>query len=96
MRLDFYETNILVHTLSGLEKNPKATAAKMKMKIIEDLYALFAHTDKEYTLLKVAVKSLIDKLEKLSDDEIMLIVEDNRNNNIIASVYYEVPAKPHS
>lgn len=91
MRLDFNETNILVQTLAEMEKSPKTPMTKTK--IIETLYALGVHTDKKYTILKVTVKSLIEKIEKLSDDDVLQILADNRNNNIIASVCYELPNK---
>ena len=74
-----------MQTITELNKNPKAPINKMK--IIETLYALCVHT-----VLKVAIKNLISKLEKLSDDDINRILADHKNNNIIASVCYELPA----
>lgn len=79
-----------MQTITELNKNPKAPINKMK--IIETLYALGVHTDKKHTVLKVAIKNLISKLEKLSDDDINRILADHKNNNIIASVCYELPA----
>lgn len=89
MRLDFNETNILAQVLAELEKNPKAHINKIK--IIEALYALGIHTDKKYAVLKVAVKSLISKLEMLSDDDVGKILLDNQNSNIVSSVCYQLP-----
>ena len=89
MRLDFNETNILVQTIAELEKSSKTTITKMK--IIETLYALGVHTDKKHVILKVSIKSLISKLERLSDDEIICLLADHKNNKIIASVCYELP-----
>lgn len=89
MRLDFNETNILVQTIAELEKSSKITINKVKL--IETLCALGIHTDKKNIVLKVSIKSLVSKLEKLSDDDINRIMADNKNNNIIASVCYELP-----
>ena len=90
MRLDFNETNILVQVLTVLEKNPKVIINKIKLS--ETLYALFAHTDKKYAILRMSIKSLMAKLEKLSDDDILRILEDSKNEKIINSVCYELPA----
>lgn len=91
MKLDFNETNILVRTIKELEENSKAPITKMK--IIEMLYTLFSRTDKKYTILKVSVKSLKTKIDKLSDDDINQILADSKNNNIAASVCYHLPEK---
>lgn len=78
-----------MQTIAELDKNPKASINKMK--IIETLYALGVHTDKKHIVLKVSIKNLISKLEMLSDDDINRILSDHKNNNIIASVCYELP-----
>lgn len=89
MKLDFNETNILVQVLAWVEKNPKVNVNKTK--IIEALYALHVHTDKRYIFLRLSIKSLIAKIERLSDDDIVHILDDNKNSKIVASVCYEIP-----
>lgn len=94
MRLDFNESNILVQALAELERNSKVVINKTKL--IEELYALGLHTDKKYVFLRVSIKSLINKIESLSDDDIKQILIDNKNNVIVASVCYELPSPPIS
>ncbi len=89
MKLDFNETNILVQAIGELGKSVKVPISKMKL--IETLYALGVHTDKKYSILRVSVKSLIAKIEKLSDDDVNQIITDYKDNNIIASVCYHLP-----
>lgn len=90
MRLDFNETNILIQVLAKLGKSHKVVINKAKLN--ETLYALFIYTDKNYGIIRMSIKSLMEKLEKLSDDDILRILEDSKNNNIISSVCYELPA----
>lgn len=89
MKLDFNETNILAVTLSELEKSTKTSITRAK--ILDSLYALGVYTDKKYGILRASVKSLMMKLEKLSDDDILRILEDSKNENIITSVCYQLP-----
>lgn len=90
MKLDFNESNILVEALSDLERNPKVPITKVKL--IEELYALGIHTDKNRSFLRVSVRSLIKKIENLSDSDIQQMVIDNKNNAIVASVCYQLPS----
>ena len=90
MKLDFNESNILVQALADLERNPKVPITKVKL--IEELYALGINTDKKLSFLRVSVRSLIKKIENLSDSDIQQIVIDNKNNVIVASVCYELPS----
>ena len=91
MTFDFNETNILVQAINELEKNPKAVINQAKL--CELLYALGVHTEKRHTILRVAIKSLITKVEKLTDEDINRIRMDNKNEKIISSVCYELPTK---
>lgn len=90
MRLDFNETNILATALTELGRNPKNAITKAKL--IELLYAIGVHTDKKYDTLRKAVKSLIAKIEKISDNDVAQILADNQNKKIISSVCYQLPS----
>lgn len=91
MVLDFIETNILVQTLTFLDKGNKRVITKNQL--INEVYALGIYTDRKYWILQKSVRSLFLKLEQLSDDDILKIVEDHRNNNITSSVCYHYSPK---
>lgn len=89
MRLDFNETNILVQALNDLEKINKKDIDKMEL--ITLLYTLYQCTDNRYKILRTSIKTLISKIESLSDAAIKHIQEDKKNNRIIATVTYKLP-----
>ena len=89
MRLDFNETNILVTTLDELNKTSKGVVKKNHLE--EALYARGLYTDRKFTVLRMSVKSLIKKVEELSEEDVAKIVADSKDKKIAASVCYQLP-----
>ena len=89
MRLDFNETNILVQAISDLDKQKNSVITKDSL--LDFLSVLHDNTSENYSFIRQSIKTLISKLENLSDKNIRQIQNDKRNNKIIASTCYVLP-----
>lgn len=92
MRLDFNETNILVQAMSDLEKQPGSPVSKDAL--LNFLYTLHGNTNEAYPFIRNSIKSLILKIESVSDKDIEKIRDDKNNNRIIATTCYTLPGYP--
>lgn len=88
MRLDFNETNILIHAINDMEKYKKPIK---KSTLIGFLHELDENTDKNYGFLKNSIRLLISKIEHLSDENILQIFSDIKNNKMVATLCYSLP-----
>ncbi len=89
MRLDFNETNILLQSLTELEKLSQAPITVGRL--VEFLDFLLINTDTGYVFVCESVKSLIKKLEGLSDESIQQVLADKNRHKIIATTCYTLP-----
>lgn len=90
MKLDFNETNILIHAINDMEKYKKPIN---KTNIIGFLHELARNTNPNYTLLHKAVNLLVAKLEPLSDENILQIYSDIKSNKMVATLCYSLPER---
>ena len=88
MRLDFNETNILLQALSEMDKSQTAVTVPG---LLDCLNSLLINTDTSYIFICESVKSLIKKLEAVSEEGLVRIVRDKDQNRIIATTCYTLP-----
>ena len=88
MKLDFNETNILVQTLASLEQDKMALG---KSELIRLLCVLYDNTSDERRFVRGSIKSLLSKIENLSDENIKKIQDDKAQGKIIATTCYRLP-----
>lgn len=88
MRLNFNETNVLIQSINDLVKYNKPVN---KSSLINMLDELSQNTDTNHLFLHQSIKTLISKIEMLSDDIVNKIYEDVQNDRIIATACYQMP-----
>ena len=89
MRLDFNESNILLQALGELGKVSQAPITVARL--LEFLDFLLTNTDTGYIFICESIRSLMKKLEGLSDEGIEQILADKSQNKIITTTCYTLP-----
>lgn len=83
MRFDFNEANILNQNLFSSQDTKKTVLARLN-----DVYS-----NTPDFILKASVSSLIEKIERLSDEEVKLILYDILKKKFIITSNYKVISK---
>lgn len=88
MRLDFNETQILIHAIYDFQQFRRPIN---KASLVAFLNEMLQTTDKQSYVIIQAIRSLASKLEVLSEKSIDQICDDAKNNRIISTARYVVP-----
>ena len=88
MKLDFNETNILIHVINDLEKYKKPIN---KSSIVSFLHELKQNTAEEHIFIRKSTTLLASKIDALSEKNISQIYSDIKSNKIVATLCYSLP-----